>query len=815
MEKHGLRAFWDGVLQDARFTWRTWRRNSGFTIAALTTLALGLGAATGLFSMVDRILFRSLPYADADRLVSVGLMAPLDANEFMLGSDYQQLWRETPAPFESVTTVTAGTTACDLTETSPMRLTCVLVEANLLRVLGLKVAAGRDFRTEDDRSGAPRVVLISHALWISRFGGDPNVEGRRIVLDGQPVEIAGVLPAGFELPTLADADVLLPQQLAPHVPGRPGPTAFLRAFARLKPGVSPGEAQAGLQPLFIAMLENVPAAFRKEVTLRVRTLHDRQVGDTRQAAWFLLAAVAALLLIACTNVANLLLARMAARERELAVRSSLGASRGRLVRLVLTESLLLAIVGGALGLLVASGLLKSFVALAPGGIPKLAQASVDSRVMLGALGLAAIAAVLIGISPAFSFRRMGPVHGTRTTSGVRPWTRFALVSTQIGLTFTLVGSSTLLLRSLWNLQRVSMGFESSRVITASVTLNPGKYRAPEQQLAFFDQLLERARRMPGMLAAALSDSLPPHGQARSMIFSNIEVEGRPSQREGTGGMVTWRLVTSGYFEALRISILRGRPFAPEDRHASEPAVILSERLTRRLFPNENALGKRVRFGREEQPWHTVVGIAADTRNAGLILEPEPEYYVAQRRLARDATRRGFVVVRTQADPTISSAFLRAGVAELDPELPVSIQTMDERVAELAARPRLTAWLLASFAGLALFLACTGLSGVAMYLVSQRTRDIGVRMALGATPAKVSRAVLWEAARWVAAGALIGILLSWTTARVVSSFLHGVTPWDPVTWVGVLLLLAATLGAAVLRPALRAARIDPMNALRCD
>jgi predicted permease len=360
-----------------------------------------------------------------------------------------------------------------------------------------------------------------------------------------------------------------------------------------------------------------------------------------------------------------------------------------------------------------------------------------------------------------------------------------------------------------------MGFDSSRVITASITLHPGKYRVPGQQLAFFDQLLDRTRRMPGVVLAALSDSLPPTGQARSMIFSNIEVEGRPLPSEGTGGMVTWRSVTAGYFEALQIPMLRGRSFMDEDRHASEPAVIVSERLNRKLFANENALGKRIRFGRGEQPWHIVVGIARDIRNAGLAVEPEPEYYVAQRMMPRDANRRGFVVVRTQADPAISSSFLRAEIAGLDPELPVTIQKMDERVAELAARPRFTAWLLIAFAGVALILACTGLSGVATYLVTQRTRDIGVRMALGATPANVSSAVLREAARWVGAGALMGILLSWTTSKLLASFLHGVTPSDPMTWGIVMLLLSATLGLAVLRPALRAARIDPMNALRCD
>jgi predicted permease len=806
-------AFLEALAQDAQFTFRTWRRNPGFTLAALVALALGLGAATSLFSMVDRILFRSLPYPDADRLVSVGLMAPLDASEFMLGPDYLQFWRETPSPFKAVTTVTAGTAACDLTEDRPERLNCAQVEWNLLRVLQLPVAAGRDFRPADDRPGAPRVALISHGLWIRRFGGDPSVEGRSLVIDGEQARIAGVLPRDFELPTLSAADVLLPQRLAPTQSGRP--MAFLRAFARLKPSVSVAEAHAALQPIFKEMLKNVPPAFRSEVTLRVRTLRDRQLGDSRMAAWFLLAAVGALLLIACTNVANLLLARMAIRECEFAVRASLGANRGRLGRLVLTESLLLSLAGAAAGLAVAYALLRLFVALAPAGIPELAQASLDLRATLAAIALATMAAAFIGVSPALWVTRMGALQGSRTTERIRPWARFGLVAAEIALTFALLGSSTLLVRSLWNLQRVALGFEAEGVITAAVTLSPGKYRTPERQIAFFEQLLERAEKMPGISAAALSDSLPPHGAARAMIFSRIEVEGRTPAREGTGGMVMWRSVTPGYFEALGIPVLRGREFISEDRRAAEPTLILSERLERRLFPNESGLGKRLRPGGDEQPWHIVVGIAKDIRNAGPAADSEPEYYVARRRLPPDAHRRSILVARTRAAPQVAARWLRAGIAELDPELPVTIQMMEERVQELSARPRFTAWLLTSFAGLALVLACTGLAGVAAYLVAQRIRDIGVRIALGATPAKIQGVVLREAGAWIGAGAVLGLGLAWGSAQFLRSFLHGVTPWDPWTWAVTFVVLAVTLGASVLRPALRAARIDPMTALRAE
>jgi putative ABC transport system permease protein len=790
-----------------------WTRTPAFSVAALVTLALGLGAATALFSVCDRILFRSLPYRDADRLVSVGLVAPLDANEFLLGPDYAQLWRATPAPFESATTVTAGTSSCDLTESRPERLTCASVEANLLSVLGLSVAAGRDFRASDDKPGAARVALITHGLWLRRFAGDPALTGRTLILDGRSVEVVGVLPITFELPTLAAADVLLPQQLS-AVPG-PGGIQFLRGFARLKPGVTPQQAYAGLQPLFHEMLKNVPPAFRAEVTMRVRPLRDRQLGDARRAAWFLLGAVGALLLIACTNVANLLLARSITRQRELAIRAALGAGRARLARLALTESALLALAGGALGLFVAWMLLRTFITLAPRGIPKLDQASLDLRAVGAALGLALVAALLIGIWPSLSVPRPAALQGARSIASVRPWARFSFVVMQIGLTFALLGTSTLLLRSLWEMEKVPLGFETQRVLSAAITLNAARYPTPERQVAFFEQLLQRAAATPGTVVAAVTDSLPPSGNMRSMIYARIEVAGRPLPKEGTGGMVPWRLVTPGYFDALHIPIVRGRAFTDADRTSTQPAMILSETLERKLFPTESALGKQLRPGGREQPWHIVVGIAKDTRNAGLTVRPEPEYYVVRGITPRDATRRSFVIVRTQAAPRLAAAVLREAVASIDRELPVSVDTMQQRVSELSARPRFTAFLLVAFGVLAILLAATGLAGVAGYLVTERTRDIGIRIALGATPAVVRREVLIEAARWVAGGAALGLLLAMAFSRIVGTLLYGVTPNDPWAWSAALLILSAVSFAAALRPALRASRIDPMSALRTE
>ena len=612
--------------------------------------------------------------------------------------------------------------------------------------------------------------------------------GRMLNIDGRGAEVVGVLTRDFELPTLVRADVLFPQQLS-GTPGSPGGMLFLRGFARLKRGLGISEANAALQPVFQQMLKNVPSAYRAEVTLRVRSLRDRQLGDARRAAWLLLGAAGALLLIACTNVANLMLARTAARQRELAVRAALGAGRARLARLALTESAILATLGAAAGLSFAWLLLRVFLTLAPHSIPKLEEASLDVRAAGAALCLALIASLLTGIWPALSVPRGDSLQVSRSISPVRPRTRLAFIVVQIALTFALLGTSTLLLRSLWRLQSIALGFETERVLAVPVVLNAAKYSTPERQVSAFEQLLEAVAAIPGTSAAAVSDSIPPSGSMRATIFAGIEVAGRPLPKEGTGGMVGWRQVTPAYFEVLRIPIVRGRSFAPADRTSPEPAMILSESLERKLFPNDSGLGKRVRPGRGEQPWHVVVGIARDTRNGGLTVAPEPEYYVVRGMTARDATRRSYLLLRTQSTVPVIAGFLRDAVAAVDAELPVNVETMEQRVASLSARPRFTAFLLVSFGVLALLLASAGVAGMAGYLVAERSRDIGVRIALGATPAIVRKEVLGETARWVGGGAVLGALLAVAGTRLVRTLLYGVAPQDPWAWAAALAILA--------------------------
>jgi putative ABC transport system permease protein len=807
------------MFNDLRYSFRVLLKNPTFTLTAVSAIALGIGATTAVFSVVDRILFRSLPYPQEERLVSLGLVAPIEPQEFMLGTDYLE-WHAQQTPFESMTSW-SGVTDCDLTDENPVRMTCARAESSFLPTLGIQPLLGRNFTPEEDRPNGPRAVLLSYGLWRSRYAGDWNVSGKTIFLDGHSTTIAGVLPRDFELPTLARADLLVPQALDEAAQRRPNTGAVLRAFARLKPAVSLQQAEAALQPLFQESLKWVPAPFRNEVKLRVRSLRDRQIQDARLASWVLLGSVMAVLLIACANVANLLLARAVGRQRELAIRAALGAGRGRLIRQSLTESLLLGLLGGAGGCLVATYLLALFIAIAPEGIPRLQQATVDLRVLLFALSASLICGVLFGLAPALA--HPGVQVLVRDSGSLASRTRFrqVLVAAQIATSLVLLTSAGVLLRSLWNVLNVPLGMRTSNVLTANLLLGQQRYSQPAQQLSFFEELEARLQRLPGVEALAISDSLPPAGAARTMIYSLIDVEGQPPAAEGTGGMVVWRAVTPGYFSALAIPIVRGRGFREEDRSPNENVVILSDSLAKRLLPGEGQLGKRIRPGRAGE-WLTVIGIAGNVKNAGLNTADDPEYYLPRRHAAQfglanrmppAAFRRAHLILRSSLDPQQMADWVRKEVTAMDPALPVTLETMHQRVGKLAARPKFNAWLLSLFSAMAVCLAGLGLYGVMAFLVAQRTQEIGIRMALGATPAQIAKLVLLQAARWTLGGVALGLLGSWAAARWLSTLLFQVSARDPLSLgVTLFLLLAVALGAAWI-PSRRAARIDPMVALR--
>jgi len=800
------------LFHDVRYAARCLMRSRTFAAAAIVALALGIGAGTTVFSVVDRILFRSLPYRQADRLVSFGMVAPIIPQEFMLSYDYLD-WRASQTPFESMGSWIVGVRACDLNDTKPLRLECARADSTLLPTLGTEVIAGRNFTSAEERPNAPKTALISNALWRSRFGEDPGAVGKTMPLDGQVVTIAGILPPEFELPTLERVDVLLPQVLDEPEQRSRRLAMPLYAVARLKPGIGEAQAAAALQPLFNQSLKAVTRSFRKDVKLRVRPLRDRQIQDSRLASWVLMGSVLAVLLIACANVANLLLARAATRERELAVRAALGAGRGRLVRQVLTESTLLALMGGAAGCALAFVLLRFFVAMAPEGIPRLDQAALDPRVLAFTLLLSLSCGVLFGLALALQSPRVQTLGAGRSALAGRHLFRQWLVAVQISVSLVLLAGAGLLLRSLWNLENQPLGMRTGNTISAAVTLGRASYPETAQRLAFFEEMEQRLRRIPGVADVAVAESLPPSGNSMgSMLYAAIDVAGRPQFTDGTGGMVVWRLVTPRYFAVLGIPILQGRTFQEVDRDLNCNVVIISDALARRMFPGENPIGKQIRPGRRGE-WLAVVGVAGNVKNSGLIERENPEYYVPRKHSPENVAANATAIIRTDMRPEAMAKWVRGEIAALDPTLPVTIETMDQRVGKMAERPRFNALLLGIFAGLGVLLAAIGLYGVISFLVAQRAQEIGVRMALGATPGAIARMVLGQAALWTAAGTVLGAIGSLFAVRLLERMLFHVSAKDPWTFAGAVVMLLAVALAAAWIPSRRAARVDPMQVLR--
>ena len=786
----------DALRQDLAYAFRTFTHTPGFTTAAVLALALGIGSVTAVFSVVDPLLFRALPYHDADRLVAVGMAAPIEPNEWLLGPDYYA-WNQKQTAFDSMT-ATAGRRPCDITEGTPARLHCGTAEASFLGTFGVRTALGRNFTIEEDQPNVPNVALLSHALWRTRFGGDASVVGKSIELDGKPATIVGVLPSDFEFPGLQSIDFLVPIRSDVKQEIKRDAMSFFTVYARLKPGVTIDQARESLQPLFDDAMKFVPAHFRKEVKLRVSGFRERQTRDYRTASLVLLCAVFGVLLTACANVANLLLARASAREREMTIRAAIGASHGRLLRQTLTENLFLGATAGIAGITLAYLLLQLFRNLAP---PQFSAASLNLRVLSFGLFLSLLAGTIAGLAPR------------------RNRLRQVLAAAQIAISLVLLAGSGLLIRSLYRIQQIDLGVRTEHILTARV--EPGRdRRSPAMQRTWALDLEKQLRQIPGVEVVALSDSLPPQDRRMSMILSRIEKQGVPlDTRGGTGGMVSTRLVSPAYFQALAVPIIKGRGFTEQDRNQPDGLVIVDENLARRLYPGgEDPLGKRIRPGGDGNEWLTITGVARNARNAGLFNPGDPEYYVLLRNNS-EWDRRGlrglFVVIRTPRDIGAIAPIIGAEISRLDPKLPVEVEALDTRVRQLSVRQRFNAMLLGLFALFALALAAIGLAGVISFLVAQRTREIGLRMALGATPASVRFLVLDQSLRSILAGAAAGLAAVLLIMRPLRSLLFQIEPNDPLILTAVTaLLIVLGLGAAWL-PARRAARLDPMAALRHD
>ncbi len=802
----------DTVRQDVFYALRGFRKHPLFTCVIVLTLAIGIGATTAVFSVVDPLLFRDLPYAHGDRLVSWGLTAPMDENEFMFGRFYVQ-WKSLLVPFSSVTFVGAPGRV-DLGGDQPLRVRWVAVQANLLSTLGVAVAAGRDFTAEDDRPGAPAVALLSYGLWQSRFGAKPSILEHTVLLDDQPTRVIGVLRKGFELPTLEQVDFLVPHQLDATAQLRSQTGAVLHMFGRLKPGVSIQQAREEIQPFLQHAEPLIPPQLRKEVHLGVRSLRDRQFYNLRLASWMLFAAVLALLLLSCANVANLLLARASSRRSELAIRAALGAGRLRLMRQGLTESLLLALCGAAGGCIFAWLLFQALGTLPPEGILRLKETTLSARVLLFTVATCLAAAIFFGIAP--SVEQPGPeaLAETRTAGSRRSLLRHLLLASQIAISIVLLAGASLFARSLRKLETQAIGLQPSHVVTASFEVDRHRYDTSAKLAVFYRQLESALEAIPGATEFALSDSAPPAGWMHERPFSNMSIAGRPPL-PSEGGAVKFRCVTPSYFRLLQIPILLGRGFNEGDRTNSQNSIILSARLASRMFGQTNPLGQMIVLGPDGPPV-MVIGVAGNVKNNGLANPDLPEYDLARKFAdvpGADLGAHGVALFRTTLPPAVFEPSIRAEFARAAPIMPVAIETMKQRVDEQNERPRFLTVLISLFAFFGLTLAAIGLYGVAAFLVSQRTREIGIRMAVGATPRKIAVLVLKYAALWTGAGIAAGLLLSFALARLARGLLFEVSPHDPLSLAVATLILAATAFAASWWPSRRAARIDPNAALR--
>lgn len=809
----------DILGQDLKFALRSLSRSPGFTITSLLVISLGIGAAAAVFSVTDRILFRQLPYRAGDQLVSFGMLAKVvDDGEFLFAADYKD-FAESSTPFQSVTSW-SGVQDCDITDGSAIRQRCAEVDWSFLQVLGVRPLFGSSFSPRDVQPGAPRKVMLAYGLWKSHFASEKTVVGKTLLLDGMAFRISGVLPESFELPTLQHVDLLTPQSIAAagwiH-----GSTRVLRVIGRLKEGVGLDAAGSQLARFFNHILSGVPTQFRKEVQFRVRSLRDRQMGNSQLAAWTLLGAVLSVLLVSSANVANLLVARMASRQVELAIRAAIGVSRVRLVRQMLTESLLLALTGGVIGCGLAGLLLRVVVSAAPNGIPHLVDASLDRRVLAVSLAASLCVGILFGLAPAFQRPDTESLGSSRSVAP-RASTKLKniLVALQIGLSSVLLAAAGLLVRSLWNLETQPLGMHTEHVLTAQLVLPASRYTKPAERIAFFNRVEQQLGAIPGIRAFGISDSLPPGGWERSRPFFSLAVVGKASHGTNTGGLVNWRYVSPGYFEALRIPILEGRPFLEEERRSGINQCILSRSLAVRLFPGRSAIGQRLRFS-TNAPIETV-GVVPDVKNTGLAVSDNPEYYIMRTHSPDDtylnntgpvAQRTLSILLRSPLSDTALAARVKREIAGLDSSIPVEIQSMQERLADLSAGPRFNAVLLLAFAAIGLFLAAAGLYGTVAYLVNQRTQEIGIRMALGATRAEIAQLMLAHSAKWTLTGVGLGMLLSLAATRLLSSLLFRVSAQDPLTLVATASCLFVVALVATANPALKAAAVDPIAALR--
>ena len=801
----------ENLLRDATYSLRILVKNYAFTIVVVLTLALGIGANTAIFSFANGILLRPLPYPQSDRL------AVLDETALKRGVDSMGVsfpnfldWREQNKVFEDIGVYFGASRFALSGAGEPVEIRGSFISHGLFEILRVSPQLGRTFTANEDRPDEDAVVILGNNLWQRNFGGDQNIIGRKIMVNNRARTVVGVMPPGFMFPEVSE--MWAPVALTPKTFTRTD--HGLSAIARLRDGVSFREAQAEMTNI-AARIEQQNPVTNEGLGVKVTSLHDTLTGDYREALLILLGVVGCVLLVACVNVANLMLARATARQKEFALRAALGASRWRIMRQLMVESLLLAFAGGVAGFLLSIWALRLLLTAIPIDLPFWMNFGIDLRVLGFTAGITLLTGLMFGAVPALQTSRVDLndtlKEGGRGSGGVRARARSLLVVAEIALSLVVLVGAGLMIQSFLRLKRVNIGLNAHNVLTANVSLPRAKYKELDQRAAFFKQLLERVRSLPGVEAASATATLPLSGDGWGR---SLTVEGFPVLPVGQAPTIQHTVVTPGYFRTMAIPLLAGRDFNDADAKDSPNVTIIDERLAREYWPNESPIGKRIRFGPPEdnEPWHTIVGVVGSVRHQRMQEETRKSVYLPHGKMPMAGLA---LVVRTTASPEDLTGAIRREVAQLDPDLPVSASTMEEVVAESIWQPRLYATLFGAFAGGALLLALIGIYGVMAFLVQTRTHEIGVRMALGASTRDVFKLIVGRGMKLTVVGVLIGLAGAIALTRLLHSLLFNTSATDPVTFILISLLLSVAAFLACYLPARRAARVDPLVALHYE
>jgi predicted permease len=811
-----------------RFAARQLRRNPGFALTAILTLAIGIGATTAIFSIFYAVLLRPLPYAEPGRLVTITPQQTALGNHGLVDHEasYPNFrdWRDEAHSFESMAGYHLGTLVLQpIGQSAAKNLQIGVVTSDFFHVLHMPPALGRDFNRSDEHRGT-KVVMLSHELWASAFNSSPSIVGQTVTLSGEPYTVAGVLPERASFDFVAPSPIDLWTTSAIDDAGKHPSTEQrdwnqLNVIARLKAGAPVAQAQAEMNSIQRNLAARYPDNDVNQTSARVTPALDELIGDVRPALRVLFAAVAALLLIACANVAGLLLARGSSRQPELAVRAALGASRSEITWQLLSESLLLSLLGGVAGILIASLTLKGLLAFAPKNLPRLENIAINGPVLGFAIGVSVLTGILFGLLPARRLAKLDPAlalrDGTRSSTAGRKQHRLhsALVVTETALGLILLVGAGLLVRSFLHLLAADPGFNSQHVLTFRVATADNSYSGLKG-VRFYNQLLARLDAIPGAKSATAAFPLPFSGGDMTISF---DIQGRTA-KPGETPDARATVVEPDYFRTLEISLTRGRLFTAQDNQPDgPPTVVINEALAHKYFPNGDALGKRIQTGFDHEDdgttgrWREIIGIVANVKRLNVAEAPEPEYYVP---FGQAPITAPYLALRVTGDPAAYENAVVAAVTSLDKSLPVyRIRTLDENMARASAQPRFQTLLLTGFAAIALLLAAIGLYAVLSYMVVQRTQELGLRMALGAQRSNVLQLVMSRGLSLALIGVALGTGVSAVLTRFLGSLLYGVKPLDPITFLAVAAVLLAVSALASLIPAARAANLDPMTTLR--